>query len=202
MSTYQELRGLKVKYLAANPSPGSKGNVWYDSVTYQLKGFVGRAAWSSSADIIVGRFNSGGAGTQTAAFVAGGAKNPEAVTDETYEYNGSGWSTGGSLVGDDRLTTACGTLTAGLAASGWDETANTADSEEYDGTSWTAGNDVNSARRYGGQFGIQTAGVLVAGYTTASNDGTEETYGTKKKWAYNTGADIFVETAAAAWMVW
>ena len=27
-------------------------------------------------------------------------------------------------------------------------------------------------------------------------------YGTKKKWAYNTGADIFVETAAAAWMVW
>ena len=27
-------------------------------------------------------------------------------------------------------------------------------------------------------------------------------YGSKKKWAYNTGADIFVETAAAAWMVW
>ena len=29
-----------------------------------------------------------------------------------------------------------------------------------------------------------------------------ETYGTKEKWAYNTAADIFVETAAAAWMVW
>ena len=33
-------------------------------------------------------------------------------------------------------------------------------------------------------------------------EGTEEVSGTKKKWAYNTGADIFVETAAAAWMVW
>jgi len=32
-------------------------------------------------------------------------------------------------------------------------------------------------------------------------EGTEETYGTKKRWAYNTGADLFVEIAAAWWMV-
>ena len=32
-------------------------------------------------------------------------------------------------------------------------------------------------------------------------EGTEEVYGTKKKWAYNTAADIFVETAIAIWMV-
>ena len=32
-------------------------------------------------------------------------------------------------------------------------------------------------------------------------EGTEETYGTKAKWAYNTGADIFVETAIAWWIV-
>ena len=32
-------------------------------------------------------------------------------------------------------------------------------------------------------------------------EGTEEVYGTKKKWAYNTAADIFVEVAAAWWMV-
>jgi hypothetical protein len=32
-------------------------------------------------------------------------------------------------------------------------------------------------------------------------EGTEEVYGTKKKWAYNTAADIFVETAIAVWMV-
>ena len=50
MSTYQELRGLKVKYLAANPDPGTAGDVWYDSATATLKGFVGRAAWSSGAN--------------------------------------------------------------------------------------------------------------------------------------------------------
>ena len=32
-------------------------------------------------------------------------------------------------------------------------------------------------------------------------EGTEETYGTKKRWAINTASDIFVEVAAAWWMV-
>ena len=30
---------------------------------------------------------------------------------------------------------------------------------------------------------------------------TEETYGTKEKWAWNTGADLLVEIGAAWWMV-
>ena len=33
-------------------------------------------------------------------------------------------------------------------------------------------------------------------------EGMEETYGTRKKWAWNTAADIIVEVGAAAWMVW
>jgi len=32
-------------------------------------------------------------------------------------------------------------------------------------------------------------------------EGMEETYGTREKWAWNTGTDIFVEVAAAWWMV-
>ena len=32
-------------------------------------------------------------------------------------------------------------------------------------------------------------------------EGTEETYGTKSKWAYNTGADLLVEIGVAAWIV-
>ena len=32
-------------------------------------------------------------------------------------------------------------------------------------------------------------------------EGTEETYGTKERWAWNTGTDLFVEIAAAWWMV-
>ena len=41
MSTYTELRGLKVKYLAANPDPGAAGECWYDSAAFALKAFVG-----------------------------------------------------------------------------------------------------------------------------------------------------------------
>ena len=32
-------------------------------------------------------------------------------------------------------------------------------------------------------------------------EGTEETYGTKKKWAYNTAADLVVEIGAAWWIM-
>jgi hypothetical protein len=32
-------------------------------------------------------------------------------------------------------------------------------------------------------------------------EGTEETYGTEKKWAYNTASDLIVEIGAAWWMV-
>ena len=32
-------------------------------------------------------------------------------------------------------------------------------------------------------------------------EGTEETYGTKSRWAYNTGADLFVEIGAAWWIM-
>ena len=32
-------------------------------------------------------------------------------------------------------------------------------------------------------------------------EGPEETYGTKKKWAFNTASDLIVEIGAAWWMV-
>ena len=72
MSTYTELRGLKVKYLAADPDPGTAGDVWYNSTTFELKGFVGRAAWSAGPALGTARGNMATGGTQTATFGAGG----------------------------------------------------------------------------------------------------------------------------------
>ena len=45
MSTYTELKGLKVKFLDSDPSPGADGDVWYNSVSGQLKAFVSRVAF-------------------------------------------------------------------------------------------------------------------------------------------------------------
>ena len=147
MSTYQELKGLKIKYLSADTSGDRKieGELFYNSTDFKLKSFVATAAWSSSGSVITARYNSGIGGTQTAAFLAGGATPDDSVTDDTYEYNGSGWTIGGDLAGADRLTTGSGTLTAGLVAGGWTGTANSGDSEEYNGTAWTEGNNLNTA---------------------------------------------------------
>ena len=102
MSTYQELRGLKVKYHAADPDPGSKGDVWYNTTTLQLKGFVGRAAWSAGATMIAGvGAQAGNSGIQTAAFYVGGRPNGSPPvpfgSDKTEEYNGSAWTETGDI---------------------------------------------------------------------------------------------------------
>ena len=187
MSTYESLKGLKVKYLSADTSGDrlQEGEIFYNSSDFNLKSHIAVGAWSSSANVLVARYNSGIGGTQTAAFLAGGATPDDSVTDDTYEYDGTGWAVGGDLVGADRLTTGSGTLTAGLVAGGWTGSANSADSEEYNGTSWTEGNNLNTARRYSGHFGIQTAAVLCAGETGVVA-ATEEYNGT----SWSNGNDV------------
>ena len=37
MATYQEIKGLKVKYLSADPSNLNEGEVWYNSTSDTLK---------------------------------------------------------------------------------------------------------------------------------------------------------------------
>ena len=73
MSTYTELKGLKVKFLDSDPSPATAGDVWYNSVSGALKGFVGRAAWSAGSNMTLAKAYRHGAGTQTAALAAGGS---------------------------------------------------------------------------------------------------------------------------------
>ena len=88
MSTYQDLKGLKVKYLADDPDPGTAGDVWYNSNTFKLRGFVGRSAWSSGAHVVTTRANCAGFGTLTAGAIVGGEIGPPGVImDDTEEYN-------------------------------------------------------------------------------------------------------------------
>ena len=75
MSTYEELKGLKVKYLSSDTSGDriQEGEVFYNSSDFNLKSFVTAAAWHSSAPMITARrlFASSSSATQTAAFGAG-----------------------------------------------------------------------------------------------------------------------------------
>jgi hypothetical protein len=110
MSTYQELKGLKIKYLSADTSGDRKvdGEVFYNSTDFNLKSFVATAAWHSTANLTHGRASLAAAGTVPAGLVFGGA----GVADMTEEYNGSGSSNGGGLNTARQALGGAGTQTA------------------------------------------------------------------------------------------
>ena len=162
MSTYETLKGLKVKYLAADPSPATEGDVWYDSATYELKSFIAQSAWASVAPLIVATSSFDGAGTQTAGIVFGGEAPSD--TGATYEFDGTNWATGGTMntVRSSLSGTKNGSQTATLAISGY-TTTNLAVVESYDGSTWTEVGDVNNSVRGHGGAGTSTAGLKMGG---------------------------------------
>ena len=165
MSTYETLKGLKVKFLSADTS-GSRlqeGELFYNSSDFNLKSHVAVEAWSSGSSLVNAKIANGNVGIQTAALSCGGFTsvpdgNPDRKTDSE-EYNGVGWTAGGTMNTAKSSGVTYGTQTAALAAQG--ETVN---SEEYNGTAWTEGNNMGTARGENGiQFGIQTAAVAAGG---------------------------------------
>ena len=167
MAGYNELRGLRVKYLSADPANPEDGQVWYNSTTGNLRvQGIGVAAWSSGAPLATAIFYNTGAGLQTAALSFGGSTSaPGTAATQTEEYNGSGWSIGGALPAGRVTSAGAGTQTAGLNAGGADAFPGTAQttSEEYDGSTWTAGGALSTGRRYTAGCGTQTAAIVNGG---------------------------------------
>ena len=75
MSTYQELKGLKVKYLSSDTSGDriKEGEVFYNSTDFKLKAFIATDAWHSTGGLTNGRASLSAAGTVPAGMVFGGA---------------------------------------------------------------------------------------------------------------------------------
>ena len=179
MAGYNELKGLRVKYLSADPANPEDGQVWYNSTTGNLRvQGIGVAAWSSAAPTINARSEASHGGTQTAAIISGGS--PGNLTS-TEEYNGSGWSAGGALNTGRLKHGGAGIQTATLVFGGVTtppsvyQTVN----ESYDGTSWTEEADLSTARYNGGNgCGTQTSALYSGGWNGSNLDNTEEWNGT------------------------
>ena len=163
MAAYKDLVGQKITVVTSNPPEPKTGQMWYNSTDGKLRGLSPTSAWRSSAPIIVARDAAGSAGTQSTATIFGGNINP-GNTNSTDEYNGSGFSSGGTLNTARRQTSGCGTQTAALCVAGY-TTANAANVEEYNGTSWAEQNDIPGNYRNGSTFGTQTAALYVGGYS-------------------------------------
>ena len=163
MSTYRELYGYRVEVLSSNPPSPKEGEVWYNSTTGQLKGYVlspGSIAAGGNPGGNGGKTQLGGCGSVTAGLIFAG----EPATTATEEYNGTSWTnvnalpTGGTDVGS------AGIQTAALCIGGTNTTDKTF---HYDGTNWTNGGNLNTAMRFAvGSCGTQTAAMLTGGYQT------------------------------------
>ena len=190
MAVYNEIRGLRVKYLSADPSNAEDGQVWYNSTSGNLRvQGIGTGAWISSTSLSEARRLGGGFGITSAAITFGGFGPPDNKTTSE-EYNGSGWTSGGALNnGTARFAGSVGTLTAGLTAGGLSTpTVYQNSAEEYNGTAWTSVTNLPVARGAGstGGIGIQTAAIIAVGGTgipttadaaTLKYDGTNWTAG-------------------------
>ena len=102
-----------------------------------------------------------GAGIQTAA-LAFGSRTP-GQDQATNEYDGSSWTSGGSLGTPIGNGGGAGTQTTGLSFGGGPSGSHSTDSREYDGTSWTAGNYMNNSKALHCGCGTQTAALASHG---------------------------------------
>ena len=87
-------KGFTFGFFAGNPSPFA----FTPSVHRNFRGCIG--AFSAGGALIVAKRNTAGIGTKAGALVVGGDTNPDpaaAHLDSTEEYNGTGWSSGGTL---------------------------------------------------------------------------------------------------------
>jgi len=208
MATYRELVGKKIKKVTSDPSDSLDGQMWYNSTTGKIRGLAITEAWASGSPLLSINYGAGGAGTQTAMLYFGGANYtgsppyPGSITNATYEYNGTGWSTGGDYTGSVVYVSGCGTQTAGLAMGGYTGTATLTASAEYDGSTWTAGNSMSQKRQNAGtnMVGTQPAALITGGdqypSTPRSLSTCEEYDGTN--WTSGGGYPVVIQNTAQA----
>ena len=101
------------------------------------------------------------------------------ATDTTLEYDGTNWTSGGTLNTGRKYLAGCGIQTAALAAGGSDGTPlRSSATEEYDGSSWTSANSFSTGRSAVAGFGTQTQAVIAGGASPSIVNSIEEYDGT------------------------
>ena len=164
MAGYNTIRGLRVKYLSADPAGAEDGQVWYNSTTGNLRvgGILGTAAWSSGGALGTARRQIGGFGHTQTTGVAVCGQNPPALS-LTEEYNGSSWSAVTASPIARIKPFANGSLTAGLVGGGEGSPNSLNTAIEYDGTNWAGGTTIPQNAGDATSVGTQTSALLCVG---------------------------------------
>jgi hypothetical protein len=176
MATYKGIKGVKVQSKASDPTASeAEGTVWYNTTSNALKYAIqGAGAWASATALTVGIAQQACIGTATAALSAFGDLDTP-VTANSYEYNGTSWTAGGTGNTARRNLAAAGIQTAGLAIGGTSPPGDNAQTESYNGTAWTETGDIPSGRQGLGGAGTTTAAIAFGG-GTGSGVATSDTF--------------------------
>jgi len=166
MATYGGEKGFTIPTIAGDPPAPTLGQIWYNTTSNVLKGYVTTTAgWSSATAFPTGTSDMGSGGTTTAAIIWGGTPFDN-VGNDTWEYDGTSWTAGGTMTTILGGNAGTGTQTAAIGAGGHNGAGYQSDTAmEYNGSSWTAITaDPASNAAIRGTAGIQTAFLTVGGY--------------------------------------
>ena len=188
MSKYKEIKGFKVQTLASDPAAPARnlGQVYYNSASNAFKvtkTVYGTGTWASGGAMSTGRTQGGGAGSQSAAILAGGTGPPPANSQNAEVYNGTAWTAaGGNLSGIARrvaMGTGGGPQGSAISIGGYSSppapngTLNLV--EQWDGSSWSEITEISTARYQGMGAGASGLSAMTAGGETAASGETAKT---------------------------
>jgi hypothetical protein len=176
--------------LASDPGAPTVGDVWYNTTSKVFKGYRAVSAFTASSSISTGRNRHAGAGTTSATVIFGGVTTGASVIATSEAWNGSAWSSGGTMGSTRQSFCGCGTSTAALAAGGYTVvgspyTGASPNSEKYNGSSWSSTGSQTNNHGSGGIFGTQTSALAYCGYTGSVNTATSESFN-GSTWASST----------------
>ena len=164
------------------PTPSSYTNQeeWNDTV------------WTTDGALATDFTNGGGAGTASAAVIAGGytstnLSTTQEVTKTISTLTAAAWASGGSLNVPRVQTYGAGSQTAGLIFGGEGPPGARNQTEEYNGSTWTEVNNMPATNKDHAGFGIQTAAVACGGSPTTTSLNYDGTNWTASPGSLNTG---------------
>ena len=170
MSTYQGIRGLKVRDYTTNPDNPLEGQLWYNKTDqvgkYQIPNVAD--AWRTSAPLNTASWSRVTGGSVTSAWANSGEQTPSqgtAFITNMETWNGTTWTEvqdSGSKHYGGNGSHGVPNNTTGLVFAGYGPSDH-GDTEEWNGSSWTELSNLNTTRRFPGGNGTTTEACLVYG---------------------------------------
>ena len=170
MTTYKDIRGTHIKTVTTDPPAPVNGQMWYNSTSQVMKGFVSNPAgsWATTGSLNQAReaLAAAGQAPRDTSLVFGGFNNPTKYAN-TEKFNGSSWTELADLNTGLANRFGFGISTSALAAGGYNGPPGDTDLvESWNGSGWTETTEMNEGRYSGGSAGTSTSGLIFGGIVT------------------------------------